>query len=139
MALSGNITTIVPDSKDLETRFPILNRYLPKNQENWGDQITAGQKEALRVFRLAKSQDPEYAKAEADDDWKMIVCSFTLWIILRGFVQDEFRALAREWREDGLKQVNDFLYRYDADLDGVLDDNAVTEAAQRVGEVILQR
>jgi hypothetical protein len=139
MALAGNITTVLPVSKDLETRFPILNRYLPPEQEDWSQQITAGQKEALRMFRLAKAQDPEYAQAEEDDDWKSIVCSLSLWIILRGFVQDEFRTLAQDWRQDGRKQMNDFLYRYDANLDGTLDDNSVTESAQRVGEVVLVR
>jgi hypothetical protein len=139
MALAGNLTTVTVEDSDLTARFPTLLNYIPPDQTDWAAQIAEGKKEALRAFRTSKAQDPEFAQALEDDDWKSIIVDFTLWVVLKGFVQEDFRQLAREWRSEGLDRLGELLYRYDADLDGSLDDNSVLESDQRVSEVRLTR
>ena len=140
MSVSGNITTVAILDANLEARFPTLDTYFPTGVEIWTIQIAEGKKDAETAFRVSKSQVPDRALAIDDNDWKRILVFFTLAVITRGLAPaEDWVAQSEDWRERAYNALSEFLYQYDDDDDGEIDEGNPAEDTQSVRDIQLRR
>ena len=136
---TNNITTLSIVDQDLYDRVAGLLNYRDPSLPDFSGQRAAGAIEALNAFNASKGQDPALAVPTRPDAWKAILVYSTLVVIFEGDGSEEARRLEDHYQAKMSQAITNFIYRYDEDESGELDDNDPAETGQRVRELVIQR
>jgi hypothetical protein len=138
--LAGNLTEVTIDGADLAARLPTVTQlYLPTGAADFAAQIAAGINDAIGDFETFTGKRAERAKAKNAAAWEAIVVLSSLLVILRAATDDRSKLLADRFAEERSRRLQNFLYWYDADLSGAIDETSIDEAPERVQEITLLR
>lgn len=135
---TDNITKITITDDDLFARVPMLAQFRHPSLPDFSGQIAKGKVEAEVRFQSMKEEVPSRAVPAQPDAWKRILEFSTLTVIFEGDGTPRAIEQADLYRQRFENAMSTFLYQYDFDESGEIDDN-VEESLQRSLEMRLRR